>query len=236
VPRSKRNKALTDNFEMPLAFARAAKRRSVSRFMFVSSCGVHGETSNGVGFTELSPLAAHDDYVASKAAAEKALLGAGAEIPDLTIIRPPMVYGPGMKGPMRYLLRCIERGIPLPLGALTGNRRKMIGLSNLVDVLQHSGRRPEAANQTFLVADNEELSTVALLRLAGEACGRPAALPRIPLAMLNSATRLPAVGSKLRRLFGDYQIDDGKCRKILHWTAPSTVLAELQRIYGTART
>jgi nucleoside-diphosphate-sugar epimerase len=233
---TERGKALNDNSAMPLHFATAAKSRAVKHFVFMSSCGVHGETSKGVPFTEQSPYEAHDAYVASKIAAERALLAAGTKIPDLTIIRPPTVYGPGFSGAVRHLLRCVKFGIPLPLAKLKNNKRKMMGLSNLVDFLLHVGRSPKAINQIFLVADNEELSTAAFLRFAGEASGKKAILLPVPLRPVEVAAALVGKSSMLARLFGDYQIDDSKCRELLNWTAPMSVLQELQNIYGTVRT
>jgi nucleoside-diphosphate-sugar epimerase len=227
-----KQKALNDNAQMPLAFAKAAQRRGVMRFLFVSSCGVHGDHTRGKVFTETSPYVAHDAYVASKIEAEQNLLSNTGDVPPLTIVRPPMVYGPGFQGPARHLLNFAKRGIPLPLGSVTGNRRSMIGLQNLVHFLHHAAKTPEAAGQVFLVADNERPSTAEFVRLAGTAAGRRALLLPFPQSLMNLAAGALGVHSKIQRLFGDYDVDDSKARTLLRWRPPSTMLDELKRVFA----
>jgi O-antigen biosynthesis protein WbqP len=213
--------------EMPLAFARAAARRGVKRFVFVSSCGVHGPVGNDSGFDEHSPLVGHDDYVASKIAAEQ-LLRQATDVPPVTIVRPPMVYGPGLKGPMRHLLRLVAKGIPLPLGAISNNRRSMIGVRNLADFLVHCARHPDAADETFLVADNTALSTSAFLREAAKAFQVPSRLLPVPASLLKLPLALIGKARLYDRFFGDYLVDDSKARMRLGWNAPHDTVEELR--------
>jgi nucleoside-diphosphate-sugar epimerase len=227
-----KQKALNDNAQMPVALAKAAQRRGVKRFLFVSSCGVHGDQTHGKAFTETSPYVAHDAYVTSKIEAEQNLLANKDDVPPLTIVRPPMVYGPGFQGPARHLLNFAKRGLPLPLGRVTGNRRSMIGLQNLVHFLHHTGQSPEAANQVFLVTDDERPSTAEFVRLAGQAANRNALLLPFPQGLMNIAARALGAHSKMQRLFGDYDIDDSKARTLLNWRPPSTMLDELKRIFA----
>jgi nucleoside-diphosphate-sugar epimerase len=227
-----KQKALNDNAQMQLAFAKAAQRRGVKRFLFVSSCGVHGDHTQGKAFTETSPYVSHDAYVASKIEAEQNLLSNTGDVPPLTIVRPPMVYGPGFQGPARHLLNFAKRGIPLPLGRVTGNRRSMIGLQNLVHFLHHAAKTPEAAGQVFLVADDERPSTAEFVRLAGLAANRNALLLPFPQSLMNIAARALGAHSKVQRLFGDYDVDDSKARTLLKWRPPSSMLDELKRIFA----
>jgi nucleoside-diphosphate-sugar epimerase len=230
--KSHRDKALEDNAQMPLGFASACFDHGVRRFVFVSSCGVHGDKSGDTAFTELSPLVLHNEYVISKIEAEKLLLNSSSPLPELTIVRPPMVYGPGFKGPMRHLLHFIKRGIPLPLASVTQNRRSMIGVSNLVHFLHHAAQHREAAGQVFVVADDERPSTTAFLRLAGVAANRKALLFPAPQPVMDIASKVLGVHSKFQRLFGNYDVDDGKCRTLLGWKPPVSMMAELQNIFS----
>jgi O-antigen biosynthesis protein WbqP len=226
-----RDQALKGNAEMPTWFARAAHKRAVERFIHVSSCGVHGEYSLAGAFTETSPFVAHDGYVSSKIEAENLLLGSMQDIPALTIVRPPMVYGAGLKGPMRHLLNFVAKGIPLPLGLINRNRRSMIGANNLADFLVHCAMHEAAVGQTYLVADNEPISTAGFLRLAASASGKSSRLIPVPAALLKSPLSILGRGAMFDRVFGDYLVDDSKARRELQWTAPFTASQELKVLY-----
>jgi nucleoside-diphosphate-sugar epimerase len=168
--------------------------------VFLSSVKVHGEASQAP-FTEASPLAPGDAYGRSKARAEEALRA----IPGLrlAVLRPPLVYGPGVKANFLALMAALARGIPLPLASVK-NRRSLVYVGNLADAILHCIGR----TGTFLVSDGESRSTPQLCRSLGEALGRPARLFAFPPALL------PA------RLAGSLEVDDSGIRKALSWRAP----------------
>ena len=148
------------NTEGTLALARAAAAAGVRRFVYLSSIKVNGEvTRAGEPFTEASPVAPSDPYGVSKAAAEAGLLALASARFEPVIIRPPLVYGPGVKANFARMVRALERGLPLPLGGVTQNRRSLIGLDNLVDLIARCLTHPAAAGQVFLASDGEDLST-----------------------------------------------------------------------------
>jgi nucleoside-diphosphate-sugar epimerase len=148
---------------------------------------------------------------------------------EVVIIRPPLVYGPGVKANFLAMMRWVSRGIPLPLGAVTGNRRSLVALDNLVDLIVTCIDHPAAANQTFLVSDGESLSTAALLRRMGEALGRPARLIPVPVPLLQMGAALLGKRDMARRLCGSLEVDIGKTRELLGWTPPVSVDEGLRR-------
>lgn len=207
------------NTEGTLALARQAATAGVRRMIFVSSIKVNGKaTAPGAVFTEADPPAPVDPYGVSKAAAETGLLALGSEkAMEVVIVRPPLVYGPGVRGNFLNMMRWVASGIPLPLGAVNGNRRSLVGLDNLVGLLLACLHHPAAANQVFLAADGEDISTTALLRRTAAALGVPARLVPVPLAVLEVGAA--AVGNRAlaERLFGNLQVDIGKAKRILGW-------------------
>jgi UDP-glucose 4-epimerase len=146
----------------------------------------------------------------------------------VVIVRPPLVYGPGVKGNFLSLLRLVDLGLPLPLGGCR-NRRSLVGLGNLVDLLAQCVTHPAASGQTFLAADGEDLSTPELLRRVAKAFGRSARLLSVPPAWLRVAARLVGRTGIYDRLCGSLQVDGGNARRRLAWSPPYTVDAELER-------
>lgn len=211
--------------------ARQAAAAGVRRFVFLSSIKVNGEsTSLGQPFTEGDDPAPEDPYGISKFEAEQAVRHIAAETGmEFVIIRPPLVYGPGVKANFEAMLRYIARGIPLPLAAATQNRRSLVGLDNLVDLILTCLNSPAAANQTFLASDGEDLSTADLLRRAGLALGKPARLFYVPTGLLELAAALFGKDHVYRRLCGSLQIDGSKVRQQLNWTPPVSVDEGLRR-------
>ena len=217
------------NVAAPLALAQHAATAGVRRFLFVSSALVHGDETTRDAWTEESALAPVELYGISKARAE-AGLQAFCESGELalTVVRPPLVYGPGAKGNFAKLLAWAVAGRPVP-SALAANRRSFVGLSNLCSLLASAVDHPAAAGQTFLVSDQEDLSTGELYRRAAlQAGARPwfLPLPRAPLAL---ALRLAGRGAVAKRLLGDLRIDSTKAGLQLGWRPVSTVEAELAR-------
>ena len=144
---------------------------------------------------------------------------------EVTIIRPPLIYGPGVKGNFASLISWVHRGVPLPLGGVTHNRRSLVGLDNLVDLILVCVDHPKAANQTFLISDGEDLSTTELLRKIGNALGRSARLLWVPAGAISFMAGL--VGKKVisERLVGSLQVDIRKTSEMLDWT-PSVAVDE----------
>lgn len=218
------------NVEGTLALARQAANSGVKRFVFVSSIKVNGEhTTPGLAFTESDAVNPQDAYARSKYEAELGLRQLSANTGmEVVIIRPPLVYGPGVKANFASLARAVRHGWPLPLGALQ-NQRSLVGLSNLVDFIFTCISHPDAAYQTFLVSDGQDLSTTELLHAMAKAARVPTRLLPIPGYVLQAGAFLLGKGDKLRRLCSNLQVDISKARNLLGWVPPVSVEEELRR-------
>lgn len=209
--------------------AQQAVKAGVQRFVYASSIKVNGESTTGTPFRADDAPQPGDAYAQSKLEAELALQeiarGTGMEI---VIVRPPLVYGPGVKGNFLSMMRVLQRGVPLPL-ASCANRRSFVGLTNLVDLLVQCVLHPAAANETFLAADGEDLSTPELLRRLARALGRKARLLPFPPTMLRVAASIAGRPGFYERLCGSLLVDASKTRELLGWRPPSTVDEELAR-------
>ena len=212
------NVTLTENL------ARQAAAAGVRRFVFISSIKVNGEaTLPGRPFTEKDAPAPQDAYGISKMEAEQGLRQIAAETGmELIIVRPPLVYGPGVRANFAALMRAVARGVPLPLASID-NRRSLVALDNLLDFMETCIRHPAAANQTFLVSDGEDLSTPELIRRMARAVGKPARLFPFPVGWLDAVARLLGKQDRLQRLSGNLQLDISKARGLLGWRPPVTV-------------
>lgn len=221
------------NVDFACACAAAAANAGVGRFIFMSSVGVHGGASGIRPFHADSEFAPHTPYARSKAEAEQALAevvrGSGMA---LTVIRPPLVYGPGAPGNFGALVRAVKRGWPLPLGLVTENRRSFVAIDNLVSLIMTCLDHPAAANQTFLVSDGEDLSTADLLCRLGIAIGRPAHLLPIPVGLLAWGGKLLGRSEMFQSLCGSLQVDMSKTRELLAWRPPIGVDEGLKRAIG----
>ncbi len=219
------------NTAATLNLARQAAVAGVRRFVFVSSIKVNGEeTHPGKSYRFNDVQAPLDPYGVSKHEAEVGLreLGAASGM-DIVIIRPTLVYGPGVKANFAAMMRAIQRGLPLPLAAVTQNRRSLVSLDNLVDLLITCIDHPAAANQTFLVSDGEDLSTADLLRRLGDAMGKPARLFPVPVPLLRAGAALIGKQGVAQRLLDNLQVDISHTRETLGWTPPITVDEGLRR-------
>lgn len=218
------------NVEGTLGLARQAAAAGVQRFVFVSSVKVHGEsTPPGKPFSEHDEPAPQDAYGQSKLEAEQGLSAISAQTGmELVIIRPPLVYGPGVRANFQTLMRAVARGLPLPLAAVD-NRRSLVALDNLVDFIATCIVHPAAANQTFLVCDGEDLSTPALIRRMAAAMGRPARLFAVPVWLLQAGAVMLGRPAVFQRLCGNLQLDISKARTMLGWHGPLTVDEGLSR-------
>lgn len=219
------------NLEGTTNLARQAAASGVRRFIFLSSVKVNGEfTDSGHYFAADDNSAPDDPYGMSKFESEQALRQIASETGmQVVIIRPPLIYGPGVKANFQSMMRWLGRGIPLPLAAVTENRRSLVALDNLVDLIVTCLKHPAAANQTFMVSDGEDLSTADLLRRMGEAQGTPARLFYVPLAALKLGSALIGKQSVYQRLCGSLQVDITKTRQLLDWTPPVSLDEGLRR-------
>jgi nucleoside-diphosphate-sugar epimerase len=215
------------NVEGTLNLARQAASSGVRRFVFISSIKVNGEvTAQGRPFTADDTPAPEDAYGLSKAEAEAQLKQVARETGmEVTIIRPPLIYGPGVKGNFASLISWVRRGLPLPLGCVTQNRRSLVSLDNLVDLIMACVDHPKAANQTFLISDGNDLSTTELLREIGKALGRPARLLRVPAGLITFVAGLVGKKTISARLVGSLQVDIHKTCDLLDWK-PSVAVDE----------
>jgi nucleoside-diphosphate-sugar epimerase len=213
-----------------LNLARQAALAGVRRFVFVSSIKVNGEsTVLGKPFSAVDKPDPQDPYGISKSQAEKGLHELALETGmDVVIIRPPLVYGPGVKANFASMMSWLDRGIPLPLGAVH-NQRSLVALDNLVDLIVTCLDHPKAANQTFLVSDGEDLSTTELLQRMGRALGKPARLIPVPVGVMQVAANLLGKGAVAQRLFGSLQVDSSKALDLLGWKPVVTVDEALQK-------
>ncbi len=213
-----------------LSLASQAAAAGARRFVFISSIGVNGmSTSEGESFTEQSPPAPHNHYALSKWEAEQGLWRIARETGmEVVILRPPLVYGPGVKGNFLRLMQFIDSGLPLPLGRCH-NRRSLIGLTNLVDLLAQCLTNPTAAGQTFLVSDGRDLSTPELLQCVAQGFGKQARLFPVPTGWLRFVADLAGRTSDYLSLCGSLQVDISKVRRVLGWEPPQTLDTEIIR-------
>lgn len=220
------------NVEGTLNLARQAAKAGVSRFIYISSIKVNGEqTFLGKPFTADNVPAPKDPYGASKLEAENGLREiAAATGMGVVIIRPPLVYGPGVKGNFATMTRMVAKGLPLPLGAIH-NKRSLVALDNLVDLITTCIDHPAAANQVFLAGDGEDLSTPELLRRLGLAVGTPARLVPVPAGLLQLGATALGKRAMAQRLLGSLQVDISKTREVLGWEPPVSVDEGLRRCF-----
>ncbi|MGY4535296.1 nucleoside-diphosphate-sugar epimerase [Pseudomonas sp. TE3786] len=213
-----------------LNLARQAAQHGVRRFIFLSSAKVNGEASpEGEPFCAEQIPAPVDPYAISKMEAEQGLRALAMETGmEVVIIRPVLVYGPGVKANFRSMMNWLAKGVPLPLGAIN-NKRSLVALENLVDLLITCVDHPAAANQTFLVSDGEDVSTSELLRRLGRALGKPARLLPIPAGWLQGVASLLGKGQVAQRLLGSLQVDISKTKTLLNWTPPVSLDEALAR-------
>lgn len=213
--------------------ARHAAESGVKRFIFISSIKVNGElTGPGAAFCADDSPAPVDPYGISKFEAEQALGKIGQDTGmEIVIIRPPLIYGPGVKANFAKMMRWLERGIPLPFGA-TNNRRSLVAICNIVHLIKVCISHPAAAGQVFLVSDGEDLSTSHLLRrMAVALCVKPRLLP-VPSWILNAGAALIGRADLAQRLCGSLQVDIDKTRDLLGWRPVITVEQALRKTAG----
>ncbi|WP_256582330.1 SDR family oxidoreductase [Pseudomonas sp. MYb185] len=212
------------NVDGSLSLARQAAEAGVKRFIFISSIKVNGEgTEPDKPYTAFDTPAPQDPYGVSKMEAEHGLREiAKTTGMEVVIIRPVLVYGPGVKANFRSMMSWLSKGVPLPLGAIH-NKRSLVSLDNLVDLIVTCIDHPAAANETFLVSDGEDLSTTEMLRRMGQALGKNARLLPVPAGLLEAGAAMLGKRAVAQRLCGSLQVDIRHTRETLNWSPPVSV-------------
>lgn len=223
------------NVEGARRLAQAAATHSTRRMVFLSSIGVHGaHTDSRSPFCEADAPAPAEDYAVSKLEAENALREvAKASRLELVIVRPPLIYGPGAKGNIERLVRLVRLGVPIPFGSVF-NRRSMIGLDNLVDMLVLCIEHPRATETPVLLRDGEDLSTCEWMRRMQLAIGKCPLVVPLPLVLLRLLAKLVGKSQEVDRLLSSLIIDDAATRARLGWLPPLSVNDGIRRIFASA--
>ena len=221
------------NVEGTLGLARQAARAGVRRFVFLSSVKVHGECTDGMHpYQESDALRPEDPYGVSKAEAEAGLKQICAESDmEYVIVRPPLVYGRGVKGNFSTLIRLAGLPVPLPFGAVR-NQRSMVYIENLVDLVFAVIRHPAAGNEEFLVCDGDDLSTTRLLQLLRQALGRRPMLLPVPEKLLSLVFGILGKQDLAGRVMGFLQVDCSKARELIGWAPPFTAEYGIRHTIG----
>ena len=218
------------NVDATLNLARQAADAGVKRFIFISSVKVNGEiTQLGQPFQPNDNYIPDDPYGLSKYEAEQGLLALAKETGmEVVIIRPPLVYGPGVRANFASMMKWVNKGVPLPLGTIK-NQRSLVALDNLVSFIIHCIDHPQAANEVFLISDGEDVSTTELLQKVAKAFGKQARLVSVPVSWMSFAARLIGKGDMTNRLFGSLQVDSSKARNLLGWKPVTTMDEQLKK-------
>ncbi|EKO3729827.1 SDR family oxidoreductase [Vibrio metschnikovii] len=213
------------NTEGTLNLARQAAKTGVKRFIFLSSIKVNGESTSGrQSFTAFDTRSPEDPYGQSKAEAEEQLLELGKQTGmEIVIIRPTLVYGPGVKANFASLMSLVAKGISLPFGRITNNKRSLVSVDNLVDLIITCIDHPKAANQVFLVSDDHDVSTSEMVREMAIALGKPSWQLPVPIWCYNLAGKLFNKSDIVDRLVGSLQVDISHTKETLGWSPPQTL-------------
>jgi len=223
------------NVQGTLNLARQAIATGVRRFVFVSSIKVNGEVTHSIPFRASDRPAPSDAYGITKLEAEEALRSLCSQSTmQLVIVRPPLVYGPGVKANFLRLIQAVDRGIPLPLGAID-NRRSMVAVGNLCDLLIRCVEHPDAAGRTFLVSDGQDLSTAELVRMIASALGKKPRLFAVPTDLLRLAARLTGKQAAADRVLGSLQIDMRDTCQTVDWMPPDTPFETIKQTVNAIR-
>ncbi len=221
-----------DNTDTTLAFARHAAKAGIKRFVFISTVKVNGErTPRGVPYTATDVPSPEDPYAISKFEAEVGLKAIAQETGmEIVIIRPPLVYGKGVKGNFATLMAAVRKGIPLPLGSIH-NKRSMVGIHNLVDLIECAIRHPNAAGNTFLVSDGHDLSTTELLRGMIKSSGGKSILIPVPPFVIRFTASILGKRDMATRLLESLHVDISATKDILGWSPPFAIQDELDSCF-----
>ncbi len=210
------------NLDGTLRVAEAARRHGARRFIFVSSVKAVAECDDGTPLSEEAPARPRDPYGRSKRDAELALMRYGERSGlEIVIVRPPLVYGPGVRANFLRMLDTVARGVPLPFASISA-RRSIVYVDNLADALCVCVDAPEAVGEIFHVADDDAPSVAGLLNMVAEALGVPERLLPFSPGVLNLIGRLAGRGAQMDRLTRSLQLDTDRIRRRLGWLPPFT--------------
>lgn len=220
------------NVDSTLNLARQAAAAGVKRFIFISSIKVNGEqTPLNQPFTADDTPSPEDAYGISKYEAEKGLQKLAAETGlEVVIIRPPLVYGPRVKGNFASMIKLVVKGLPLPLGAIR-NQRSLVAIDNLVDLIIVCIDHPAAVNEVFLAGDGQDLSTTELLRSVARALDKPSRLFPVPVFFLMLGATVIGKKAVAQRVLGSLQVDISKASHLLGWEPTISVEQGLLRCF-----
>jgi nucleoside-diphosphate-sugar epimerase len=236
VMKEKSLKALDEfrqvNVNGTLTLAKQAEKAGVKRFIYISSIGVNGDSSN-TPFTENDKPQPHNAYAISKLEAEQVLINFNGKM-QIVIIRPPLIYGSGAPGNFGTLLRAIKKGLPLPLGIIK-NKRSFVYVENLVSLILCCIKHPAAVNQIFLVSDGNDLSTPDLIRKIANSLGVKPRLIPIPQSIIELIAKLLGKKNLAQRLCGNLQLDISKTRQLLNWEPPVAIDEGLKKTVAGLR-
>jgi nucleoside-diphosphate-sugar epimerase len=217
------------NVDATINLARQAARAGVKRFVFVSSIKVNGESTMDHPYTELDAPAPDDPYGTSKYLAEVALWELAKETGlEVVVVRPPLIYGPGVKANFHNLMRAVHRGIPLPIRSVR-NLRSMVALDNLTDFLVTTLTHAKAAGHIFLISDDDDISTATLARKLAQAMRRRACLVSVPISALRVLGAITGKRGAVDRVTGSLQVDIGQAKTVLGWRPRVSVDQGIER-------
>ncbi|MEA3406388.1 MAG: NAD-dependent epimerase/dehydratase family protein [Pseudomonadota bacterium] len=224
------------NRDATLLLASLAAQAGVKRFVFLSSIKVNGEnTAFGSPFTADDTPNPSDPYGLSKLEAEQGLFELSQKTAmEVVIIRPPLIYGPGVKANFAVMMKWVKLGIPLPFASVN-NRRSLVALDNLIDFIELCASptlSPKAANEVFLVADATPVSTRTLLQTIAKAYGQKARIWPFPVTIMRMGAALLGKKALSERLFGNLELDASKNKKLLSWQAKTSMMQQLQKMVG----
>ncbi|HHL4077524.1 SDR family oxidoreductase [Burkholderia sp. A2] len=211
-----------------LRLAEAARKHGVCRIVYASSIKAVGESDGGAPLSESIHPDPQDAYGRSKLRAEQQLVRFGASSGlDVVVVRPPLVYGPSVRANFLRMMDAVARGMPLPLGSVP-SRRSIVYVDNLADAMLQCATDPRAAGECFHVADDDAPSVTGLLRLVGDALGKPARLLPVPAALLRALGKLTGRSAAIDRLTGSLQLDTSRIKRVLGWQPPYTTRQGLE--------
>ena len=221
------------NVDGTIRLANAAIKAGVKRFIYLSSAKVNGETSLPFRpFKEEDQLNPSDPYSLSKFEAEGYLRSLFKESGmDVVIIRPPLVYGPGVKANFAELIKWIERGFPIPFGCVKSNKRSFVSLANLVDFIRICLNHQKASNEIFFVSDDEDISTAELVKRLAKAMQKRAKLLPVPVSFLKCGAMIINKRQYISRLLDSLQVDITKAKSLLGWKPPQNLDEALRQIF-----
>lgn len=225
-------KIYTDvNLTLTTKLAEQAKIHGVKTFIFISTIKVNGEETGDTPFTADDIPRPTDDYGISKNLAEKEILKLHQPgVFNVVIIRPCLVYGYGVKANFKSLIGFVEKGLPLPFG-LVNNRRSLVSVDNLIDLIFTCSTNSKAAGQIFLVSDDKDLSLPELIQTIAQSMHKKILMLPIPLSILKAGLTLIGKKDLAHRLFSNLQVDITKTKRQLNWAPPYTMEQSLQKLH-----